>query len=115
MLSFINIRYHIRIISMAAVIHCGRLCGALRNMINGSWVEERLQIDIVWKGVIRNGSVFFHVWCIFENNLLYKLKIHLCPSIISCFAVKLNNTLRVYRGVQDEIIIFKYSAIRNRG
>jgi len=44
---------------MAAVIHCGRLCGALRNMINGSWVEERLQIDIVWKGVIRNGSVFF--------------------------------------------------------
>ena len=41
------------------VIRCGRLYGALRVMINGSWVGERLQIDIVWKGVIRNGSVFF--------------------------------------------------------
>ena len=44
---------------MATVIHCGRLCGVLRDMINGRWVEGRLQIDIVWKGVIRNGSVFF--------------------------------------------------------
>lgn len=38
---------HPRTISMAAVIRCGRLCGALRDMISGRWVEERLQIDIV--------------------------------------------------------------------
>ena len=44
---------------MAAVIRYGRLCGVLKAMINGSWVGERLQIDIVRKGVIRNGSVFF--------------------------------------------------------
>lgn len=60
---------------------------------------------IFWKGVIRNGSVFF--WglvYIFENNLLYKLKIHLFPSIISCFAVKLNKTLRVYRGCRMKLL-----------
>ena len=37
-----------RIISMAAVIRCGRLCGVLRDMISGSWIGERLQIDILY-------------------------------------------------------------------
>ena len=32
---------------MAAVIHCGRLCGVLRDMISGSWVGERLEIDMI--------------------------------------------------------------------
>lgn len=27
---------------MVAVIHCGRLCGALRDMISGSWVAESI-------------------------------------------------------------------------
>ena len=27
---------------MVAVICCGRLCGALRDMISGRWVEEKL-------------------------------------------------------------------------
>ena len=35
-----NIRCPIRIISMVAVICCGRLCGALRDMISGRWVGE---------------------------------------------------------------------------
>ena len=34
-LFFINIRFHIRIISMAAVIRCVRLCGVLKAMTDG--------------------------------------------------------------------------------
>jgi hypothetical protein len=40
---------------MAAVIRYGRLCGVLRDMISGRWVEERLQINISAGDVIRNG------------------------------------------------------------
>lgn len=36
-LFFISIRFHIRIISMAAVIRCGRLCGVLKVMTDGRW------------------------------------------------------------------------------
>jgi hypothetical protein len=58
-LFFISIRFHIRIISMAAVIRCGRLCGVLKVMIAGRWVGEKLQISIIVGDAIRNGSVFF--------------------------------------------------------
>ena len=44
-LFFISIRFHIRIISMAAVIRCGRLCGVLKAMIGGRWVEEKVEIS----------------------------------------------------------------------
>ena len=37
----------IRIISMVVVIHCGRLCGVLRDMIRSRWVGERLEIDMI--------------------------------------------------------------------
>lgn len=54
----INIRFHIRIISMVAVIRCGRLCGVLKVMTGGRWAGEKLQISISVGDVIRNGSVF---------------------------------------------------------
>jgi hypothetical protein len=66
---------------MAAVIHCGRLCGALRDMISGRWVEERLQINISAGDVIRNGGVFlitnrkkimqFKIYCLSLSLVVY--------------------------------------------